>query len=181
MTVLRDNNFTELMREGGVISIQSMLAALNTVSYASGVNFAAYPTANTAIYIPFRTAVPLIATAMYIHNGATVSGNFDLGIYTDDGTRLVSSGSTAQSGISTLQVVDITDTLLGSGLVFYMAVSFDNTTATVGKIAISAVRGRVVGIAEEASAFALPATATFAVFTQTMAPHIGITTRGTLV
>ena len=63
-----------------------------------------------------------------------------------------------------------------------MAVSFDNTTAIVGKVnAFTTLQGRIVGLAEEASAFALPATATFAVFTQSVAPHLGIITLGTLV
>ena len=177
---MRKSNAAELMREAGVISIQAMLAGCNNVTFTTGIGTAAYPTANTAIYIPFRTSVPLIATAMYVQNGGTLSGNLDLGIYTANGTRLVSSGSTAQSGTNTLQVVDITDTLIGSGL-FYMAIAVDNTTATVGKIAITAPLGRVVGLAQQATAFALPATATFAVFTQALCPNIGITTRGTLI
>jgi hypothetical protein len=57
---------------------------------------------------------------MLVLNGATASGNMDVGIYDYAGTRLVSSGSTAQSGTSAFQDFDITDTLLGPGI-FYLA------------------------------------------------------------
>ena len=122
----------------------------------------AWPAADRAIYIPFRIAQPILVVKMFMINGATVNGNVDLGIYDPAGVRLVSMGSTAQAGASALQTFDITDTQIGPGL-FYMALAIDNTTATtIRESDSSGVDLAVFGCAQEASAFPLPATATFA-------------------
>lgn len=123
----------------------------------------AHPTANMAYFIPFVLYEPAVVKKLLIANGATVSGNIDAGIYSADGTRLVSMGTTAMSGVSVIQGLDITDTLLGRGL-FFLAFACDNATAsffgwnTPGNIGVSAL----TGIYQMASAFVLPATATFA-------------------
>lgn len=135
-----------------------------------------YPAANTALYFPFWLASPIVAVQLWAFNGATASGNIDLGLYAADGTRLVSIGSTAQATTSDLQSFDITDTELGPGL-FYLAVAMDNTTGTLFRANMSAALGRSIGAFEQTSAFALPATATFATFTPTgFVPVIGLAT-----
>lgn len=110
---------------------------------------------------PFRLGYPETITKLWIYNGATVSGNFDIGIYDAEGTRIVSAGSTAQAGTNAVQSVDITDTLLGPGI-YYMALVFDNTTATLfadtGWASVRAAQQS--GLCRVASAFALPATVT---------------------
>lgn len=125
----------------------------------------AWPTANKAIYMPVLLAEPLLVTQMWVENGATASGNIDVGIYDEAGTRIVSSGSTAQSGTSAMQVFNVTDTLLGPG-VFYIAVALDNTTGTVHVWgSATTILGRATGALQQTSAFALPAVATFATLT----------------
>lgn len=150
--------------------IHSISAATGTLG---GQGSAAYPGANRAIYIPFRLMNPIRVTQLWQYNGFTASGNFDLGIYDAVGTKLVSLGSTAQSGTSQLQIVALgTPVRLGVGL-FYMAVAFDGTTGTLLRTSLSILFCKIVGMAQQAAAFPLPATATFATITSAYIPVIG--------
>lgn len=118
-------------------------------------------TANMAVFVPFALEVPITAKQMFLLNGATASGNVDVGIYTADGIRLVSIGSTAQAGINDLQAFNITDTILGPGR-YYFAVAMDGTAGTILGASASATLARAMGYQQMATAFPLPATATFA-------------------
>jgi hypothetical protein len=142
-------------------------------------NSTTYPTANLAIYMPFRLPTPTLIAQLFCSNGTAVSGNVDVGIYDEAGTRLVSSGSTAQAGTSTNQAFNITDMTIGPGL-FYLAVAMDNTTGTLFATTASALNLKFMGFAQEASAFPLPATATFATNAGTFMPIIGFTSRSVL-
>lgn len=135
-------------------------------SRTSSAGSAAYPAANRALFAPVYVHNPITVSKIVAHNGAAVSGNIDVGIYIpneDDpitATRLVSSGTTAQTGTSVRQVFDITDTSLGRGT-YYLAVAMDNTTgallfATNGNAFTCAITGCM---AAETS-FVLPATVT---------------------
>lgn len=145
----------------------------------SGPGSNTYPSANLAIYVPFRLTRPFIATAIILFNGGTASGNIDLGIYGKDGVKLVSTGSVAQSGTSQIQSVSITPTELGVGL-FYMAVAMDNATGTIYRVGVNGPVPSILGMAEQASAFTLPASATFATSTQGVIPMMGITGRSVI-
>jgi hypothetical protein len=142
----------------------------------SGSTSGAWPSANRAYYIPFGLTKSITAKLMFVYNGATASGNFDIGIYDQAGRRLVSSGSTAQAGTNALQTVDITDTWIGPGL-FYLALALDNTTGTVQRTSASLARQRLTGCFQQATAFALPATATFAAVATANIPVFGLCTR----
>lgn len=136
---------------------------------------AAWPAANRAIYIPFELDRPMLVTQMYTINGGTVSGNLDVGIYTADGTRLVNKGSTAQTGATAIQAFDITDTYLDRGA-YFMALAMDNTTGQIFRLNPGGANDFLVwGGLQQASAFALPATATFAVNTTQYIPFFGLT------
>lgn len=140
-------------------------------------NSATWPAANRAIFVPFRTAVPILVRQLFNCNGATASGNIDVGIYDRVGTRLVSAGSTAQAGTSVLQVFNVTDTLIGPGQ-FYFAVALDNTTGTITRQAPpNVLQTRALGLVQMASAFPLPATATFATVANVHIPLCGLTTK----
>lgn len=137
----------------------------------------AWSTANKAIYVPVSIHAPVTIVKMFVLNGATASGNIDVGIYDRGGARLVSSGSTAQSGTSAIQEFNITDTLLQAGL-YYLACAMDNNTGTLEMWTMSLAISKSLGIAEQTSAFALPATATFATVSATLrTPIIGATQR----
>lgn len=132
-----------------------------------------WPTANKAIYIPFTLNVAETALKLFCANGAVASGNVDVGIYTGAGARVVSSGSTAQSGTSVLQVFDVADTVLVPGY-YYFAMSVDNTTAEFLCSNPVAAALPTWGVKQEASALPLPATATFATMTSSYLPFMGI-------
>ena len=118
--------------------------------------------ANTALFLPFELDRPYLVTQLYVINGPTVSGNIDVGIYSADGTRLVSNGSVAQTGGGADQIFNITDTLLGRGA-FYLAVVLSSGTGELYRYAPTGTDNyRTWGALTQASAFPLPATATFA-------------------
>ena len=120
-------------------------------------------TANRAVYVPFRISRTILVKNMFIFNGATISGNVDLGIYDKDGTRLVSTGSTAQAGASSVQTIAVVNTPIGPGL-FYMALAINNTTATVYLWNLANYRSKCFGLAMQAAVFPLPVIATFATY-----------------
>lgn len=75
----------------------------------------AWPSANVLIAVPFTVPEPVTLTKLWWLNNALPAGNLDIGIFLEDGTRVVSSGSTAMAGAQTCQVVDITDTTIARG------------------------------------------------------------------
>lgn len=160
---------------------------INTASYNSlgfhrailgSSGLAAWPLANLALFVPFTIAVPTTIVKIMWVNGATVSGNVDVGLYDSQGNRLVSSGTTAQTTVSVVQPVDTTDVTLQPG-VYYMAMAMDNTTGTTRKFTTgSTALCRAVGVYQQVSAFPLPSSATFATAsTSDFIPVFGITGR----
>ena len=85
---------------------------------------------NRSVFFPFRLAVHRTAVKLFLVNGATINGNIDVGIYTSEFQRIVSAGSTAQSGANAIQEFDITDTDLSPGL-YYLGFSGNSATGTV--------------------------------------------------
>lgn len=155
--------------------------ALRTIHLELGVNnlmhigsltrtSATWPTANRITYVPVPCPGPFTLTKLAFENGTAVSGNLDIGLYTPEGTRIVSTGSTAQAGIGLWQEIDVTDTQLAPGW-YYLAAVLDNTTGTHLRLASSGVAKRLYGMMEEL-AFPLPASATFTACTQGNIPSI---------
>lgn len=162
--------------ESGVANTMFNGGNLSLNTYAS----TAWPTASKAFYIPFFVSKQITFTTLFTVNGATTSGNIDLGVYDANGTKIVSSGSTAQSGASALQKVTVASTSIGPGI-FYLAMSVDNVTATVYRtIGGQVLRTKMTGMAEQASAFVLPATATFATLTPDFIPMVGLSVRSSI-
>ena len=160
-------------------SIACVIAGWNMI--ISGCATAVYPSADLAIYIPFRTRFPFVVAQAFWYNGTLgTPGNVDVGMYTRDGRRLWSTGSTAQSGASALQTVDITDKYYGAGS-YYIALACDNAAAQLFSLAFGNVAlDTYAGIKQQATAFPLPATATFADPTFDYCPVFGFTPRGTI-
>lgn len=133
---------------------------INTGNTFSGIT-GTWSTASLAVFVPMVVGARTTIYQLAWINGATVAGNADVGIYDRNSNRLVSSGSTAQSGVSVAQVVDITDTVLEPGL-YYLAMAMDDATATVCRpsAASQAPLLRASGCGHQTSAFPLPATAT---------------------
>ena len=157
-------------------SIESI--GINATSTLFSTTSGAWPTANLAIFIPFRATSNFVATKMFAASGSGVNGTgkIDVGIYTADGTLIVSSGSVIQTNAVSLQEFDITDTAIAPGL-YYLAVSLDNTANTLYRISGTVPGTRSLGLLQQASAHPLPASATYATMASTIYPLIGLTTR----
>lgn len=126
-----------------------------------GVSASAVGASNRAHFVPIALPAPVRAKRLFWLNGSSVSGNADIAIYSHAGSRIVSAGTTAQSGASVLQFIDIADTELPAGN-YYLALSADNNTGTFATFpTLSAFANRQFGIGFMATAFVLPATLTF--------------------
>jgi hypothetical protein len=138
----------------------------------------AWPTANLALYFPFWLSIPVTIVKMFTVNGATASNNIDVGIYDSAGARLVSIGTTALAGTNAIQEYNITDTQIGPGK-FFLAIAMNGTAGTLSMINTPpAPLQRGGGRFEQATAFVLPATATFAAASTTaLTPLFGATIR----
>lgn len=121
--------------------------------------------ANRAIFYPIRIDVPGVITKLWWRNGAAVSGNVDIAIYSEGSdklpaTRLASAGSTAQSGTNVIQAVDITDVAINYPQRIFCALVLDNNTGAIFcGFSGSPMISRAAGYVGQASAFPLPATA----------------------
>jgi hypothetical protein len=123
--------------------------------------------------MPFWIEDVVTATKIWWQNGATASGNLDVGIYDENGNLLVSIGTTGQTGTSTIQQADITDTTLSRGY-YYLAMAMNGTTGTALRYSPTTNLQQMMGVLEQASAFVLPSTATFAKAARSYIPVMGI-------
>lgn len=157
-------------------SIGTILAAndFNMTSAGSAV----WPSANLAMYVPFIVTEPAIALQMFTMNGATANGTIYVGIYTEDGTRLVTATAT-QTGTTQPQTFDIADTLLSTGT-YYMALASTSGTGTFYRANPGANLTKCFCMLQQASAAPLPTLATFAAFAQNYVPVFGIAFRSTV-
>ena len=119
----------------------------------------AWGTANNAMYVPFLVYQTLTIVAGAVYNGATATGNIDVGICDDQNNVLVTLGATAQSGTSAWQSFSLTSTTLRPGT-YYMMLSFSSATATVFATGLTTILKRCVGVLAQASANPLPTTTT---------------------
>lgn len=88
-----------------------------------------WQSANDPVGVPFRLSEGLTIEQLGWVNGSAAGGNIDVGIYNSAWTRLVSTGSTAGSGNSLPQWVDITDTFVPPNVVHYLVIALNNVTA----------------------------------------------------
>jgi hypothetical protein len=133
-----------------------------------------WPAVSRAIFLPFVLYRPVTAYGMFIHNGSVVSGNVDLGIYAHTGHKIVTTGSTAQAGVSDLQEISFASpTPLGPGY-YFMAISIDNTTARVLRRALGGPEHEAAGGYQDAGEHPLPDLATFGTVSSSYIPLMGV-------
>lgn len=157
----------QLLGSHSVSGYGHSLLALQTSAPAS----TAWPSANLAIFVPMLINEQCVAYKLICGAGLTAEGNFDIGIFDADGRKLISSGATAK-GLNVVHTIDITDTPLGPGL-YYMGMSADSADAyamvtPAGTAPVPLQKSRLYGTLQMATAYPLPATATFAA--RTFAP-----------
>lgn len=138
--------------------------------------------ANTARLVPIQLSRAYLAKMLFWYNGAGVAGTVDVGIYDRNGVKIVTASDTnsgtaiTQSGASTIQSVDITDTWLNPGTYFIAHVGSTTTTATYFRVNPSATQQRSCGVAMMASALPLPSTVTFTATNASSLPICGFST-----
>jgi hypothetical protein len=111
---------------------------------------------NQIHYAPFYLPIGATVRKLWWLNGATVNGHIDVGIYREDLTRVISTGSTTQTGANVIQEVDIADTYLPPGR-YYMAIVSDSATATLWRTTGPAgVYVKSLGTAQQTATFPLP-------------------------
>lgn len=139
------------------------------------------PTFNRATFYPFSISLPLTIKLFWLVNGSAVAGNVDLGVYTLDGVKLVSTGAVAQSGTTAIQTLTLgTPYRLNAGS-YMMGLSGSSGSARFAGIAITtALAPYGLGYAQVASAHPLPATVTFAAYTETQVFNFGLGLNGTM-
>lgn len=115
--------------------------------------------ANQTVYVPLVVQETVTIVKAWWINGNTVSGNVDIGLYPETGgAKVVSLGSTAQSGASSIQEGNIADTIVPAGR-YLMALGWSSATATFLSYSLTNEKARALGLAGE-STFALPSSAT---------------------
>lgn len=107
-----------------------------TPSLTAGLSSQTWPVANTALIYGFSLHSHEIARKLLRLNGTTPSGNVDIGIYDGECRLIVSTGLTAVSGASAIQVFDIDDTHLGPGR-YWLAATATSTAASIYGATIS--------------------------------------------
>lgn len=143
---------------------------------AGGAQFAstAWGTANLAIFTPILLPYRYLVRNLFVYNFATVAGNVDIGVYSDDLTAIFTKGSTAMAGASAMQFFSC-DLILDPGC-YYIGFVSSSTTATFGAAAIgSATRERYMGLLQQASALPLPSVITPAAVANARIPQVGMT------
>jgi hypothetical protein len=122
--------------------------------------------ANRAVYMPMIIPWEYPVKRVWWCNGSVIGNNVDFGIYSPSGARLYSTGSTAQVGTSVPQYVTPSVPFVLPAGMYYFAYACDTSNANraFGNVVTTAANGAVGGLLSQASAFALPATATFATY-----------------
>lgn len=153
-------------------------AEIHTLTSGGSTNSTAWPTISLAMYVPFLMRVGATFLRAFSLNG-TPSGNIDIGVYNENGTRLWSAGTTAMAGTGAPQTFTISPALYLPRGRYFLGLAIDNTTATIGRWTGTAGVGgmqKFLGVAQQASAFPLPATATFAAAVNNYIPMVGLCT-----
>jgi hypothetical protein len=133
----------------------------------------AWPAANRGLFVPIWIPAPFVLASFFCVNGATAAGNIDMGLYSPDGGLVVSVGSTAQSGTSTLQILTVGPVVVPPGR-YFMAISASSTSATfVSRVPTVSIEQRL-GMLQAASQVPLANLPTFATCASSYLPHFGI-------
>jgi hypothetical protein len=143
--------------------------------------------AGMLLAIPFTLWSPILAHKVWWSNGATASGNVDVGVYADpDGTPtlLFNGGSTAQSGTTAIQSVTLGSDYLLLPDSYYLAISVSSATATFECGSSGSASLSKMGIAKQTASAGPPCPATLTLITSandsTWIPNFGFSERATV-
>lgn len=135
---------------------------------------------STAIYVPMQIPMPYPVKRVFWTNGTSSQAmSVDFGIYTPDGRRIYSTGSTTavSSTVAAPQYTSVaTPFMLSPGQYFfaYAMTSTGTANRTYASSTQAASAWRSVGYLQQ-GIFPLPAQATFATLSHSIVPLIGVT------
>lgn len=136
----------------------------------------AWPTANRALWTSLHLPSTVRLNSVSVWCGATGSGTFDLGIYDSLGTtRMASLGSTSLVATSINTWTLATPILLEAGVRYYLGMSCSTVSATIRRMAPTALSLRAAGAFQQATAHPLPAPSTPAQATSAYTPVFALT------
>jgi len=147
-------------------SLQNAASAQQPLSSGSQNN-----AANQAAYLPFVLPWRYPVQRVMWCNGGLTSGSVDVGIYTIGGGRLWSLGGVAQSPTNAVQYANA-GIVLSPGR-YYLGWAQSASGWFAG---VAAPMGRPLGLYTQASAYPLPAQATFAAWGSMALPIVAFTT-----
>lgn len=135
----------------------------------------AWGTANLGIFVPFWCPTVFKFTVFTWRNGATISGNLDVGVYSWDGTKIITLGSTAQAaGANAIQTGTVASTTLSINK-YWLGMSLSSTTGTIYcDPAVNVGLACALGVFNQASVLPLPSTLTLVNPTSVNIPDITI-------
>lgn len=115
---------------------------LKETGIAPLVTSAPWGTANAALLTPVTVRNRMTVKQLYAFNGATVSGNCEIGLYESvissrsliPGELLVGAGPVGQAGTDAWQAFNVTDMVIAAG-VYWLSYKLDNTTGAVTRLA----------------------------------------------
>jgi hypothetical protein len=135
----------------------------------------AWPSANLALYVPISHPFAYPVKRVFVVNGTTATGNWDLGLFSAlTLTKLYSTGAVAQSGTSALQYSTV-NWLVQPGE-YYLALSLSSGSGTTFRTtAATSTRMGMIGCLQQATAHPLPSTLTPAAVANAYWPMFGLT------
>lgn len=133
-------------------------------------------TANKAVAIPVVFPAKCSVVAM-IFRPLNTTGNFDMGLYNQDFTKIQSKGSTAMANAR--QTLTFTTPVpVVQNRVYYAAIALSSTSGTLLAVNGATITQRRLGLLEQASALALPDPFVPATITVANLPLVGFTLQG---
>ena len=146
------------------------LASLAVAAPAS----AAWPAVLDAIFVPLSLVEPFEIHAAFVSNGGVVAGSWDIGVYDSFLSRVFSTGSIIQGGVSVVQIENVSPFLLKPGE-YYLAMAMTlNTGQVLRTLVATLAAGQVIGLGRFSTAMPLPVRPTLGPFTTTFMPHFGL-------
>lgn len=165
-----------------VVAIGHDMCAGASVNPTAGSN---WPSTNRGIFVPFSLPVAATLRKVWWGNGGTLSGNADCGVYSSfEGqpkTLLVSSGATALSGTNAVQSVDVADTPLDAGVLYYMCLALGTTGDRIQRYS-APVQDlmTLMGVCQASSMMPLTSNPTIEAVGAAFLPQFGITIDATV-
>ena len=119
------SRYGEIVNPASAIFTTAPVVTANPGIYGSG----AWLGANLPFAIPFLLPRREVVYQLGWYNGTSAGDNADVGLYDASWNRIVSTGSTAATPSSAPQFVDISDTVLAPGTLYYLVMARDTTTS----------------------------------------------------